>query len=57
MAAPTFPRNLNRHRAQTGLIKSADGSKAKGVAEMLETGYFNGHASGGLTNTGLLMEA
>ena len=23
---------------------------------MLETGYFNGHASGGLTNTGLLME-
>ena len=23
---------------------------------MLETGYFNGKASGGLTNTGLLME-
>jgi hypothetical protein len=24
---------------------------------MLETGYFNGHAWGGLTNTGLRMEA
>jgi hypothetical protein len=24
---------------------------------MLETGYFNGKASGGLTNTGLLMES
>src|SRR5450755_463377 len=33
MAAPTFPRNLNRHGALTGLVNSADGSKAKGVAE------------------------
>jgi hypothetical protein len=35
---------------QTGLVNSADGSKAKRCGETLETDYRNGHASGGLTS-------
>ena len=38
------------------LVNSADGSRAKGVARCWKR-LLNGHVSGGLTNTGLLMEA
>jgi hypothetical protein len=37
------------------LVNSADGSRAKGVARCWRR-LLNGHVSGGLTNTGLLME-